>query len=73
MGQVHGPARPTPPSSAGTQKIYGAWALGIACKERPSDRFQAPPRRTIVHSLSDDADALLDCSNEKDLQMQAFS
>jgi hypothetical protein len=68
MPQVHGPARSTPPSSGGTQKLYGAWALGIACKERPSDRFQAPPRRTIVQSLSDDAGALPDCSNEKDLQ-----
>ena len=29
-------------------------------------------RGTIVQSLSDDADALMDCPNEKDLQMQAF-
>jgi hypothetical protein len=28
---------------------------------------------TIVQSLSDDADALIDCAHEKDLQTQAFS
>jgi hypothetical protein len=38
--------------------------------------FRSRPRvamDTIVRSLSGDADALLDCYNEKDLQMQAFS
>jgi hypothetical protein len=37
---------------------------------RPRPRVAAD---TIVQSLSGDADALLDCYNEKDLQMQAFS
>ena len=37
--------------------------------------FRSRPRvaaDTIVQSLSGDADALLDCYNEKDLQKQAF-
>ena len=37
---------------------------------RPRPRVAAD---TIVQSLSGDADALLDCYNEKGLQMQAFS
>ena len=35
--------------------------------------FTRSARGTVVQSLSDDADALLDCYNEKDLQMQGAS
>jgi hypothetical protein len=66
----------------------GAVNPSILCRDRrrskvlgPGNRLQRAPCRpipgsvtgTIVQSLSDDADALTDCPNEKDLQMHAFS
>ena len=53
-------------------EVPRCWSLGIACSRAPSDRVLRVAADTIVQSLSGDADALLDCYNEKVLQMQAF-
>ena len=49
-------------------EVPRCWSLGIACERAPSERGCESPRTR----LSGGADALLDCYNEKGLQMQAF-
>jgi hypothetical protein len=59
--------------SAGPQTLYGSDDRKFACKQALSRGRHQLETGAIVRSLSDDADALPDCSNEKDLQMQVFS
>ena len=72
MGQEHLPGAVDldPLQGRRSSKVLVARNRLLKSTFRPRPRVAAD---TIVQSLSGDADALLDCYNEKDLQMQAFS
>ena len=72
MGQEHLPGAVDldPLQGRRRSKVLVARNRLLKSTFRPRPRVAAD---TIVQSLSGDADVLLDCYNEKDLQMQAFS
>ena len=72
MGQEHLPGAVDldPLQGRRSSKVLVARNRLLKSTFRPRPRVAAD---TIVQSLSGDADALLDCYNEKDLQMQVFS